>query len=325
MDELNVLLTSAGRRVELMQCIRQSAGEMGLAVKVYAGDLQPVQSPACHFADKAFPLPRCTDGGYAQAVLDICLREGVKLVIPTIDTELLALSEALPLFAREGIRLHTSDAGSIAICRDKMLTAEALDKCGIPTPRTSRFSADLDWKSFGLPLIIKPAGGSSSINIQTAHNERELASAISKADGSYIVQELVTGAEYTVNCYFDPQGTLRCAVPHRRIRVRSGEVSVGRTEPIEALETFARRLQSPHLPLRGAICFQAILGENGAKVFEINARFGGGYPLAHKAGAPFVKWLMQETLGVAPDYSNNWEPDLTMLRYDQSVFVKAAR
>jgi len=44
--------------------------------------------------------------------------------------------------------------------------------------------------------------------------------------------------------------------------------------------------------LFGAICFQAIVGADGPVVLEINARFGGGFPVTHRAGARFTQWLL---------------------------------
>ena len=130
------------------------------------------------------------------------------------------------------------------------------------------------------------------------------------------------GNEYTVNCYFDPEGYLRCAVPHLRIAVRQGEVYKGRTARIRVLMETAKMLERMPSRFRGAICFQAILSGDGARVFEINARFGGGYPLAHHSGAPFSLWMLEELIGREPGYRDDWREGVTMLRYDQSVFLE---
>ena len=61
------------------------------------------------------------------------------------------------------------------------------------------------------------------------------------------------------------------------------------------------------------------LGE--ATVFEINARFGGGYPICDRAGGTFAKWILQDLSGCTPDYNDNWQEGLRMLRYDAAVFV----
>ena len=69
------------------------------------------------------------------------------------------------------------------------------------------------------------------------------------------------------------------------------------------------------------MCFQAMVGENDElSVFEINARFGGGYPLAHQAGAPFAKWLLEEQLGLPSTANEDWREGMLMLRYDAAFF-----
>ena len=73
----------------------------------------------------------------------------------------------------------------------------------------------------------------------------------------------------------------------------------------------------------GAICFQAILSEAGeAIIFEVNARFGGGYPLAHHAGAHFAKWLIEIASGQVCSASNDWRENVLMLRYDAALFFE---
>src|SRR3546814_3233582 len=90
---------------------------------------------------------------------------------------------------------------------------------------------------------------------------------------------------------------MRTSVPHERIRVRAGEVEKGVTRRLPQLQDLAERIAAALPGPRGALCFQAIVDDNGdASVFEINARFGGGYPLAHRAGAAFGRWLMEERL-----------------------------
>nr|HPH56354.1 hypothetical protein [Smithella sp.] len=87
-DSVTLLFSSAGRRVALMNNFRKAAKELGLHVNIVAVDMDPLWSPACEAADVAFPVPRCTAEDFMPQMLDICRKQKVDLIIPTIDTEL---------------------------------------------------------------------------------------------------------------------------------------------------------------------------------------------------------------------------------------------
>ena len=56
-------------------------------------------------------------------------------------------------------------------------------------------------------------------------------------------------------------------------------------------------------------------------VFEINARFGGGYPICDQAGGTFAKWILQKLAGQRPSYNDQWIEGVRMLRYDDAIFL----
>lgn len=169
--------------------------------------------------------------------------------------------------------------------------------------------------------MLKPRGGSSSIGIQRIDTVADMPDP-SELD-HYVVQELLDGEEYTVNIFVDDQGRLAAAVPHQRIEVRGGEVSKGVSRRHPALERAARTLVDALPGMYGALCFQAIVDDEGeARLFEINARFGGGFPLAHRAGAPFSAWLLEALAGLPSSVGDRWRDGMVMLRYDAAEFIE---
>jgi carbamoyl-phosphate synthase large subunit len=141
---------------------------------------------------------------------------------------------------------------------------------------------------------------------------------------SDIVQEKLEGREITVNVFYGRDGQVLYAIPHERIAVRSGEVSKGTTIDHPAVAAAAARMAKLLPGLWGPACFQAIMQADGSLgIFEINARFGGGYPLAHAAGARGPHYLLLDALGRTLQPVKTYTQGLTMLRYDQSVFGKA--
>jgi carbamoyl-phosphate synthase large subunit len=72
----------------------------------------------------------------------------------------------------------------------------------------------------------------------------------------------------------------------------------------------------------GPLNIQCFMDESGdIRVFEINTRFGGGYPLAHHSGATFTSWLLDELAGRTLARFDDWQDHLAMLRFDDAVYL----
>lgn len=318
---MRILITSAGRRAELLQCFRTDAAALGIDLTILACDLNPDWSVACQLADKHFPVPPVTDPAYVDTLIELCRVHQVSLVIPTIDPELLPLSRARHRFAEIGTRIAVSGPATVEIARDKYETAAFFSMNGIAAPRSAFpetiMAAPQDWT---WPLLVKANHGSASRGLAIARSPEELNAAI--ADEPMIVQELLHGREFTVNMFFDRNGTLCTAIPHERVQTRAGEVEKGVTCRLPVLVDMARQIAAALPEPRGALCFQAMVAPDGsASAFEINARFGGGYPLAHRAGATFSRWLLEEQFGLPCSAHNDWQEGVRMLRYDAAVFA----
>jgi len=210
---------------------------------------------------------------------------------------------------------------AIKVCRDKYQTAIQLDNNGVLTPRTWKLSA---WNSAvfqkDMELILKPIDGSNSLGIQRVNIGQKVPE--KKDSERWILQEYLEGTEFTVNCFVDKSGSLSTAIPHIRKEVRGGEVSKGTTVDDIELQAIAGKIVATLPGLRGPFCFQAKRTAAGRiGVFEINARFGGGFPLAHQAGGTFTKWILEEHLGLPSSQTGVWSSGLTCLRFDQTIYV----
>lgn len=305
--------------MELLNCFRAAADRLGLRAEIAACDLNPGLSAACAVADHSATVPRCTAPDYAEAILDLVRRYRIALLVPTIDPELLPLAERAADFAAAGCRVHVSAPAVIEVARDKQRTADVLGRAGVPVPPTLdpaslRARPDrLTW-----PVFVKPRGGSASRGLSVIEKISELPEAFEEP---MICQPCLSGPEFTVNLFVDAGGSLRCVIPHRRLQIRAGEVEKGRTERLPALRSIAERVVAALPGLRGVACFQVIDdAATGPQVIEINARFGGGYPLADHAGAPFAQWLLEEVTGRPCTAHDNWREGVEMLRYDAAVF-----
>ena len=309
-----VLISSAGRRGALVRTFREAGA------RVHGCDMQPALSSGCMMADHAHQVPRCTDPGFIDRIEQIVRDNGIRLIVPTIDTELAAYAGAAPRLAAAGAYVHVSPPEVIAVVRDKTRTMEVLAAAGVPVPDTcSETALRAAPARLGWPVVGKPVGGSASRGLGIYASLADLPASFPEP---MMFQPVLSGPEYTVNIFIDREGALRCAVPHLRIQTRAGEVEKGRTTRRADLRALAEGIHRALPQARGVLCFQAIDDPaRGPQVIEINARFGGGYPLAHHAGARFADWLMAELAGRPSGADDNWRDGVTMLRYDDAVFT----
>ncbi|MFB8036894.1 ATP-grasp domain-containing protein [Streptomyces sp. NPDC056004] len=81
----------------------------------------------------------------------------------------------------------------------------------------------------GVPAVAKPRTGSESRGVTVVDNRAGLARLL--RDGSYLVQDLLSGTEYSVDALTDPAGRVVAAVPRAHDGTESGVVVVGRVLP----------------------------------------------------------------------------------------------
>ena len=315
---MNILLLSAGRRVERVRLFKHALAELEVSGHVIAADSSPTAA-ALQVADRAHVIPRCESPDYRPALLSLCDTERVDAIISGLDPELPVLSGLRDELARAGVRAWVSSPECVELCGDKRQTNQWLRDNKFPTVR----QAELGDAGLPLPVFVKPARGSASEGVRQIRTADELAAAES-LPGPWIAEEVAPGREFTIHTYVDMEGRCRIAVPCERLEVRAGEVSKGATVKHRPMMELARDI-SERLPgALGPLNIQCFLGGDGSiRVTEINPRFGGGYPLADRAGAKFCRWMIEETLGHTVDTPfDAWQSELTMLRFDDAIFVE---
>lgn len=297
---------------------------LNLSGHVYACDAS-LLAPAFHLADGAFLVPPYSDPSFPDRLLELCLEHGIRLVVPTIDPELLPLAARRQDFLSRGITVAVSSPEVITIGCDKRATHGWLRAHRLPTVRqwtTSEHHLD----AINYPAIAKPRYGSASQGVRYATQPSDINQLWSPGMDEYVIEEIATGAEFTIDFFCDQHGTIQCAVPRRRIAVRGGEVSKALTVRHPALSELMASIGAALPPgAVGALNLQCFLDqETGAlNVIELNPRFGGGFPLSYEAGADFPTWLIQLALDMPVDASNEWRAGLLMLRFDDELFLEA--
>jgi carbamoyl-phosphate synthase large subunit len=318
----NILFTCIGRRVSLLNSFKKAAKELKLKC-LFLGTETTELSSALQLCDEKFLVSPVSHQYYIKQLLQIVRKYNVKLLVPTVDLDLPILAEVKAKFADVGCTVLISTPQAVNICQDKRQTFKFLVKNGFDTPVTYSVQQALTKKNLKYPYFLKPWDGYASRGTTKVNNRKEL-TFYTKKIPNCIVQEFVTGQEFTCDVYVDFNLKVKCVVPRRRIETRAGEVSkskiIKNLKIIRQTANLVKKLGAGP----GVITVQLILAKDKKiKFIEINPRFGGGAPLSIKAGADFPKWILQELCGQNPKIKfDNFKNNLTMLRYDAEVWLK---
>lgn len=318
---MNVLLTSAGRRTSLLKALREAV--LPLGGQVIAADLDPL-APALYLADMAERVPRVKDESYIPTLLELVRRYNVRLLVPTIDTELQVLADNQAQFNELGCRVHISSPEFVGITGDKWLTMSAFKKEGIDVPESWLPETLPDEAALPERLFLKPRDGSASMHTYGIQ-KKDLQSTLSRVPNP-IIQEEVEGPEITIDAFIAQDGRPIHFVPRKRIRTLGGESIQGVTLASDnALGAWLTEVLAAagRLGARGAITLQAFDSPKGYRLSEINPRFGGGYPLGYAAGGQYPQWLLQELRGqTVLERLGQYQVGLYMTRANDEIFTQ---
>lgn len=316
MKELRVLFTGVGRRIELIQSFREAALYLGISLKIYGADMTGT-APALAYCDYTRKVCGMREENYISELIEICRKDNIDILIPTIDTDLLILSKNVSMFGDTKVLVSKPD--KIFICRDKIYTAKFFESCGCRVPKTVS-----DWTLYTspYPCFIKPKDGSSSINAFKAESSAKLEVYAQQIE-NYIVQPFIEGTEYTVDIFCDFDGAPVYITPRIRLQVRAGEVLKTQIVMDEKIIEKCKRIVEKFKPV-GPITVQLIRQNVTEEDYyiEINPRFGGGAPLSIKAGARSSEAILKLLMNEKPEAEANISDGAVYSRFDQSVCIQ---
>lgn len=317
-----ILFPCVGRRVALAQAFRRAARRLGLRSVLVGTDVTE-DCPALQCCDRQHLVKPVTHRDYPRQVSEIVRQEQADLLVPTVDLDLMIWARRRKQLADVGCTAVVSTPAVVRKCQDKRLMFTFFREHGFDTPLTWTPQEALDYRGLKFPCFLKSWDGHASLGNEVANDRGELRFYTRKVPNC-IVQEFIKGQEHTVDVFVDFDGRVRCLVPRRRLAVRAGEVSKGVTIRHAAIMAQTKRLIETLRAGPGVITVQCFLtSDEQVKFIEVNPRFGGGAPLSIKAGADFPRWLLALWLGREPHIApEQWREGLTMLRYDDAVWLQ---
>lgn len=298
----SVLVTDADRGSAL--AIMRSFSRKGWRVIAGASDPLSPSFLSRHVQESVlYPPPEEAAAQYVETMLSTVREKKIDLVIPVTDETILPLAHERQRF-EEVCRLAMPETPILEATRDKRQTVKMASRLGVPVPATFTVhtveeavecAQTLQW-----PVVLKPAfsrkydvraGKIEAFSVSYAANLEMLKKKMQVYEGRcpVLVQEYYHGNGQGVEllaCHGQPLAVFQ----HRRlceIPVQGGASALRESMALDTqLYDYARCLTEA-LNWTGLLMVEFKVGEEGAKLMEINGRVWGSLPLATASGMDF--------------------------------------
>jgi nucleoside-diphosphate-sugar epimerase len=267
-------------------------------------------------------VPAIKDPDYVERLIELCLEEGVDLLIPGLDDDLLVLSEKEEEFLKAGIEVLAASHGVISLCRDKYQLSEYFQSRTNVFVRgylPDEFREALNQGKCALPCVAKPRGGSGSLGVRLVKDEQDLEDAAEDA----FLQPLLRpapGDAYAAEFQEEVRKGRVPQVSELSVQILTGKdgAVLGKLATINKLKhgvpieifpvdreeiwTAVDQVVVPLLEmgLRGPVNLQGRITGEGVRFFEANPRFTGITGLRAQLGFNGVEACLRNWLDL-PD------------------------
>lgn len=342
---------SSARSQELAVLVT-GAGAPGIAGTLYSLRENYDARPVCvvctdcqdgvvgsHLGDEFAVIPHASCGDeYVTALLDVCLRHRVKVVLPQNTSELSALARAKKVFRQQGVQVLVSSQESIETANDKQALMDLAQQIGVPVGErfvASTF-AELEASARRIgwpdkPVVVKPPVSNGSRGVRIIDEQIDLRQMFYDAKPTQIytkmhdlhrvlgdefpallVTEHLPGMEFSVDVLRTDEDLI--VIPRKRERVHAG-ITFSASLANHAGIIQACTSLAEHLDLRHCFGFQFKVDSHGTpKLLESNPRIQGTMVASTLAGANIIYSSVKAALGESlPRFNVCW--DTTLERY----------
>lgn len=338
---VTVLITGCSKHSkEIVDCLKEN--EDGEPVRVIATNLDD-NKVLRHGTDACYILPRIDEPGYIDALLDVCIKEKVNVILPYITAELELLAAKRHVFSQSGIKVSVSSPESLRVLNDKIsmkirhgdimpveVEVENIDqlhealrqfrKAGI-----NQLCCKINSRCGGAGFAVidnEKAYDISLFNrcgINRYIGLAELERVVSRGETKVIIQEYVTGTDYSV-CVLADHGNVTHICGYAGYDMEYGAVVNGEILYNKKAYAIAERVAEAE-GLDGNACFDFILTDDGSvMLLECNPRINASIGFIRKAGCNMVWLRCKNLLGMDVADHYNIQYGLRMSKYYEAEY-----
>ena len=321
MTPTNVLLTCAGMRGDMVAAFQAALAREGEGGVVVAADVSPL-APTLYLADRSALVPRVDAPEYVDSLIALCEQHAIRAVLPLTDLDQSILTARRPDFAALGATVVASDPEASDLSTDKYLAHCFFEERGIGSPATWLPEALPPDDEIPYPVLVKARRGFAARHIYRAHDADELAFFLRYTTADSMVQAFCSGVEFSIDLICDLSGRCLEAVPRSMIESKGGETIKGESLDDAALRDVAVSVAEA-LGIKGPACVQCFRDGDRYLVTDVNARFGGGFPVHVASGGGYPDIVLALARGETPaPRLGAYRPGVTMVRYLSQVILE---
>jgi len=301
----SVLVTATGGPAGLnaVRSLQEAGG-----FRIVSVDADPLASGLYIKGVKPYAVSLAREKGYSAALMRICKKEKVNVILPCSDEEILALSKDKELFNGQGISLPIPDHKLVLRASDKWKMLKAISKLEVRIPKTFSPSTPDEFedalKQIDFPLVVRPriSRGGRGVTFCKDSEAAKLAYKLLKQEyRDLLVQELVPGGPgsvHVVQTLWDMHHRLCAAAVMQKLRERpstGGVALAGKTVHDNKLRNIGVSVVQRLGPWVGPAGVEVKVSSLDKKpyVMEVNPRLQGVVYLFTRAGINFPHlWVL---------------------------------
>ena len=253
-------------------------------------------------------IPFVDKDDFILEINKLCQNFNIDFIIPAHDSVVLKLAQNIHKLSAKVI---TSPLETCEIARSKKKTYSKLNNI-ILCPKTYEITDDITF-----PVFIKPDVGQGSKGAEKCENIEKLK--ITYANNpDIVISELLTGEEYTIDCFTNKDGKLLFVGGRERARTNNG-ISVN-SYPVSNPEfkEIAEKINST-IEFRGMWFFQLKRNKEGSlALLEIAPRIAGTMGMYRGLGINFIQLALYDAMGINVSIiENNFD-----IKIDRALFAR---